>query len=309
MIQTVFAAALPVGENLAVQKNRLAGSRRDGPRVAIVTGMYGDEYEGQYVAFELARRLERSPADLRGVVDIYPAINPLGLSANEHGFPHFDIDLERTFPGDANGNLTEALAAAVLEDIQGAAACIVVHSSNANVQEMTQVRIDERYASSLTPLASKLNAQLVWVRKPTAALGGSLANALNERGTPTLVVEMGAGRSLSESTGSWLAEGIFCLLEHLHVWTGPTIVLPQPRISRGENVARMAADRPGLFLPRMEHGQVVSRGDTVGLIVDPLEGIVKSEVSAPCNGILFSLRSHPVVYEGSLIGRILEDEQ
>jgi predicted deacylase len=49
MISTVFSAALPMGENLVVQRNRIVGMRKAGPRIALVTGMHGNELVGQYV--------------------------------------------------------------------------------------------------------------------------------------------------------------------------------------------------------------------------------------------------------------------
>ena len=87
MIETVFSAALPVGERLIVKKNRIEGRGGRGPRIAVVTGIHGDGLEGQFVAFELAQRLRERIGDLRGIVDIYPALNPLGISASEHGVP------------------------------------------------------------------------------------------------------------------------------------------------------------------------------------------------------------------------------
>lgn len=307
MKQTVFSAMLPVGETLVVQKNRICGANRNGPRIAVVTGMYGDELEGQFVSFELARRLHQCMGDLRGVVDIYPALNPLGLSSHEHGVPQFDIDLERTFPGNPDGNLTEVLADAVINDIVGARACVVVHSSNAHVREITQARIDESRADELVRLAVLLNPRLVWVRESLPSLKSSLAFTLNQRGCPTVVVEMGAGLCIDENAGSWLVEGILRLLEHFHVWTGPIITLPYPRISREDSVAVLSASCPGLFLSRAELGERVSRDDVIGTIVDPMEGTIRSDVRAPCGGILFSLRTYPVAQPGSLLARILEE--
>jgi predicted deacylase len=80
MIQTIFSAALPVSERLIIQKNSIVGTGGEGPRLALVTGIHGDEPEGQFVAFELAKRLNERLDDLAGTVDIYPAINPLVLS-------------------------------------------------------------------------------------------------------------------------------------------------------------------------------------------------------------------------------------
>jgi predicted deacylase len=307
MKQAVFSAMLPVGESLVVQKNRICGIQRNGPRVAVVTGMYGDELEGQFVSFELARRLTQCVGDLKGVVDIYPALNPLGLSSREHGVPQFDIDLERTFPGNPDGNLTEVLADAVLNDILGARACVVVHSSNAHVREITQARIGESRADELVRLATLLNPRLVWVHEPLPSLKSSLAFALNQRGCPTVVVEMGAGLRIDEDSGSWLVEGILRLLEHFHAWAGPTITLPYPQISRGDNVFVLSAPCPGLFLARAELGKRVRRGDVIGMMVDPTEGAIKNEVRAPCGGTLFSLRTYPVAQLGSLLARIVEE--
>ena len=53
MLQEVVSAQLPVGEKLAIQKNRIEGADPGSRRIAIVTGTHGDELEGQYVAWKL----------------------------------------------------------------------------------------------------------------------------------------------------------------------------------------------------------------------------------------------------------------
>ncbi|MBP3812880.1 MAG: succinylglutamate desuccinylase/aspartoacylase family protein, partial [Acidaminococcaceae bacterium] len=64
MIETVIKAPLPVGEELVIQKNRIAGQNAKSRRLAIVTGTHGDELEGQYVAWQLARVLEQKKENL-----------------------------------------------------------------------------------------------------------------------------------------------------------------------------------------------------------------------------------------------------
>lgn len=306
MVEAVYSAALPVGEKLVVQKNRLLGLRRAGPRVSVVTGMHGDGLAGQFVAYELIRRLKESSEKLRGMVDVYPALNPLGLSVRTHGVPQFDIDLDRTFPGNADGNLTDALAAAVLNDVCGAAACVIIQSSDSFVQEVSQVRIDEVDSSSLMRLAKLLNARLVWARESAPTLRLTLAHALNERGTPAFVVRLGSNVHQAENDAAWIVEGILRLLKELRAWSGSTIDLPAPMVSSGDGVVTLLAEEPGLFLPRVECGAQVRHGQVLGLVVDSLEGSVKSELKAPRSGLLFSLRAYPVVYPGSLLARILE---
>ena len=50
-------------------------------RICVITGTHGDELEGQYVCYELARRINAHPELLHGIVDIYPALNPLGIDS------------------------------------------------------------------------------------------------------------------------------------------------------------------------------------------------------------------------------------
>ena len=305
MIETVFSAALPVGERLIVKKNRIEGRGGRGPRIAVVTGIHGDGLEGQFVAFELAQRLRERIGDLRGIVDIYPALNPLGISASEHGVPLFDLDLDRTFPGNPKGNMNEALAAAIVADIKGANACVDIHAPDSHLREVSHVRVEEQYAKTLLSLAQFLNTQLVWVQASSNPLRSTLAHTLNTKRTRTLVVEMGESLRITEDAGSWLTEGILRLLEHLGGWTSSSVALPSPRLVRDGNVTSLSAEVPGIFLPRLELGASVRRGQTIGVVADPLEAEVKEEVVSPVEGNVISLRAQPLVYPGTLVARVL----
>ena len=89
-------------EVLEIRKNRIMpeNPRDDMKRISVVTGIHGDELEGQYVCFELQRRIEQNKECLSGIVDIYPAMNPLGIDSITRGIPAFDLDMNRLFPGD-----------------------------------------------------------------------------------------------------------------------------------------------------------------------------------------------------------------
>ena len=57
--------------------------------------------------------------------------------------------------------------------------------------------------------------------------------------------------------------------------------------------------------PSIEHWMAVRAGQPLGCIVSPHRGGVLSEVRSPVDGVLFTLREYPVVYEGSLLARIM----
>ena len=84
-----------------------------------MTGIHGDELEGQYVAFLLNQELQRHPEYLRGTVDIYPAMNPLCINTIQRGVPLFDLDMNRMFPGYMQGGTTQRIAGALFDAVKG----------------------------------------------------------------------------------------------------------------------------------------------------------------------------------------------
>ncbi len=72
MIKTVASVGLPVGESWNIYKNRLIPETVTGKekRISIVTGVHGDELEGQFVCYEINRIIRENKDNLKGIVDI-----------------------------------------------------------------------------------------------------------------------------------------------------------------------------------------------------------------------------------------------
>lgn len=322
MICEVTSVGLPVDEVLKIKKRRivpenveaLKGAKKTAAmkklkRIGIVTGTHGDELEGQYVCFELARRIEEHMECLSGIVDIYPAINPLGIDSITRGIPAFDLDMNRLFPGNIDGNMTEYLAAGIVEDVKGCDVVFDIHASNIYLTEIPQIRINELHEETLVPLAKKSNVDFIWVHGASTVLEATFSYALNSVGTPVLVVEMGVGMRITKEYGNQLVDGIFNLMRELGIWTGETITPRKPIVSRlPEDVSFLNATKSGVFIPEVKHWEKLKKGDLIGRIVDPLYGKVLDEVISPVDGILFTIRDFPIVDEGSLIGRLLRKE-
>lgn len=307
MIQTVVRVGLPVGEELHIRKNRLSPQNgRQGRRISIVTGIHGDELEGQYVCYELQRRIRERPKQLTGTVDIYPALNPLGIDSVTRGIPSFDLDMNRIFPGRQDGDMNEALAAGIIADLEGSDLCLDIHASNIFITEIPQIRINKRHADRLLPLAMLANVDLIWVHSNATVLEATLAYSLNSRNTPTLVVEMGVGMRITKEYGDQLVDGIFRLMAELGIWQGEPPAVRTPVVSQEDGeVAFLNASRSGIWLKTLNHGARLNVGDELGKILDPLRGEVLHSVTAPVEGWLFTIREYPVVDQGSLLARIL----
>ena len=308
MVKTVTEAALAVNEKLIIRKNRIKnGSGKK--RLSIVTGIHGDELEGQYLAYMVGNYLTENIEYLDGTVDIYPALNPMGIDSITRGIPQFDLDMNRSFPGNRDGDMTEYLASKIVDDLIGSDVCIDIHASNIYLTEIPQVRINELHQKKLVPLAKKLNVDFIWVHGASTVLESTLAYSLNSRNVPTLVVEMGVGMRITQNYCNQLVDGIFSLMKDMGIWHGKTKAPRKPIISQNpDDVSFLNASTSGIFVPSVKHWERLKKGELIGRIIDPLKGKVLDEITSPVNGILFTIREYPIVDAGSLIGRLLREE-
>ena len=305
MIRTIVSTELPVDERLQIKCNRLSNGT-GGKRICIVTGTHGDELEGQYVCFKLSHDIKKNIDKLNGTIDIYPALNPLGIDTISRGIPNFDLDMNRIFPGNPNGSMAEYTAYKVLEDLKGADMVIDIHSSNIFLREVPQVRININDSQTLVPYAKMLNIDFIWVHDAATVLEATLAHSLNSTGTPTLVVEMGVGMRINHGYGDKLLKGIYNLMYEMGIWSEKIDDenLSEPILSVGDEVAFINAQSSGVFITEIKNNEYISEDDEIGQIVDPFSGEIIEKIKAPAKGFLFTLRAYPIVYEGSLIARL-----
>ena len=305
MIETIATAALAVNENLNIQKRRIENGTSK-KRLSLVTGTHGDELEGQYLAYMIGSYLDEHIDCLDGIVDIYPALNPMGIDSITRGVPMFDLDMNRVFPGSKDGTMIEMICSMIVDDIVGSDVCIDVHSSNIFLQEIPQLRMSVPTAPALLPYAKMMNVDFIWVHDAATVLESTLAHTLNTRGTKTLVVEMGVGMRITKEYCKQLFDGIFNLLKELGMWSGETTPVREPIVSEGREVGFVNSDAAGIFVPCVSFGETVEKGNHIGDVVDPLSSKIVEKVDAVCDGMIFTLREYPVVYGGSLLARILQ---
>lgn len=305
MIKTIVSTALPIGERLLIKKNVIShGKGRK--RLCIVTGTHGDELEGQYVCFQLNKIIKEQIGKLNGSIELYPALNPLGIDSITRGIPNFDLDMNRIFPGDPDGSMAEHAVYTILHDLEGADMVIDIHSSNIFLREIPQVRVNINTSHRLIPFARLLNVDFIWVHEAATVLESTLAHSLNSLDTPTLVVEMGVGMRINHGYGNRLVTGILNLMHEMGMWSEEFDfhLISTPIISVADEVSFINADASGIFLTESRNNIIVDEGEEIGCIVNSLTGEVLQQVIAPIHGLLFTLRAYPVVYQGSLLARI-----
>jgi hypothetical protein len=153
-----------------------------------------------------------------------------------------------------------------------------------------------------------MNVDLIWLHGAMEVLEATAAHSLNSLDVPCLVVEMGVGMRVTPAFTEQLVSGILNVWRDLGVLAAD-VELPAlhhtPLLADDHNVYYLNAETSGLFIPAVEHWINVQAGQLLGRIVSPHQGGVLSEVRSPVSGVLFTLREYPLVYEGSLMARIM----
>ena len=309
-ISTVASVALPINETWTVRRCRYTPAQGAVGRVCIATGIHGDEMMGQLIVYGVVSRIMEQQEHLHGVVDVYPMLNPLGLDVGERLVPlGTRLDMNRAFPGTPEGTPLESMCYRIVEDMRGADLVLDVHASTQNKSELFEVRVNAQGGEALAQQARALRPELIWVYPDKTAYEASLTGALTAMGTPAMIVEADERRRRPQDVARRVVDGIFCKLAQMGLWTGEAAQPPRedediPCIRTAEDVLRITCEHPGVYVPADCIGEWVQEGQSLGQIIDALEGVVREDVKAPCAGLVFSQRSYSAVYPGTLIVRL-----
>lgn len=268
--------------------------RRAGPAMFVTAGIHGDEIIGM----EIVRRLLALPSlgALRGTLIAVPIVNTFGFLARSRYLPD-RRDLNRSFPGSAEGSLAARLADLLLREV--VARCdlgIDLHSAAAHRTNLPQIRVNADDAEALR-LAQVFGAPVIL----TARLReGSLRAEAAAFGARVLVYEAGEGLRFDEIGVRAGLSGIARVMHDAGMLPARGIRPPRrvPLLCRSSRWLR--APQGGLLRMFRAEGAVVAAGDVLASVADPF-GEAEADIVAPDDGILVGRAVLPIVNEGDAV--------
>lgn len=316
MIETVARINLMVNEVLKIKKNRLMPDNITGneKRISLVSGIYGDEMQGQFVCYEVIRRIKEDYKSLTGIVDIYPFINPLALEAKSREIPGSELDMNYLFPGTKSGAFGEYIASCIMDDIVSSEDgpktefCLDIHGSNMYLSEVLQIRMNDDVVDDVMPYATRLNTDMIWIHPSTQVKSGSLVYELNQRGVAACVTESTTAYVIDQSYGNRLVDGIFAMMKSMGMWQGEVTEVRKPLVAYDHQVTYLNSESSGIFIPNVKLNDKVEPGMKIGSVVDVLTGSVEEVITAPKRGYVSAMREYPAIEVGSLLARIVGGE-
>ena len=314
--QCIFSVKTPVGPPVEIIRHTFVShSPEPTKRVSLLTGLHGDELEGLYICHQLLQILqnleEQDALAFKGEINIYPAVNPQALETGTRLWPFFATDINRTFGKTNTGSLPHETSRTLLEDLKSNSDLVVdIHSSNLQLMELPQIRIIQNFEKTLVPLAKLCNVNLIWVHPHAEIFESTLGYNLNQAQISTLVIETGICLRINKYHCAQIILGILNLLRQTGVLDTDELEakVAEPKLVQPEGVTIIQAGDAGLFIKQAEVGQIVTEGEKIGTLIDPVAGQVLEEILSPCSGLVFTLREHPLTTKGAPLARIATEE-
>lgn len=287
---------------------------RPGPVLALVAGTHGYEYTSIAALQRVAARLD--PARMAGAVILVHMANPPSFFGRRIYYGPDGRNLNRMYPGDPKGTISQRIAHAVTTEVIGKATHLAdMHCGDGNESLRPysywmiggDAAVDR--ASRAMALAYGLDHIVIDRERPNDP-SSTLYTATTAivRGKPAITTESGGMGLTDEESVAAHEAGAMSLVAHLGIMAAPSVAVDHPVwIVRSEVVRAPAA---GIWRPAVEKMQSVATGTLIGRILDPF-GAVLHEIRSPFAGeILYVVATPPVSEKEPLafVGRISETE-
>ncbi|MET4622155.1 putative deacylase [Arthrobacter sp. 2762] len=297
----------PDGTPLGIPLVVINGAK-PGPRLALIAGVHGDEYD----CCEGLRRFlsDVDPSTLSGAIVATPQANPAAFESFSRHSPVDHLDLNRCFPGNPDGFLTERVADALVTHIMaGADYLLDMHSGGMTLGLMPFVGFDDspgEIGEKSFKLAQSTGIETLYAAVPFKNV---LRLVAAESGVPSILVEIGSEGRMRED----LAEQARMTLAGVALRLGMVPESEKWTIPYTENHTIVRAAKTGEFLQaptggfllhRVALGQTVEAGEVLGEIVDPF-GEQLHEIRAPHGGLIGEMRTVPATRIGDWTHAVL----
>jgi predicted deacylase len=269
------------------------GERGAGPHLLITAGMHGGEATGIWVARQLVHYLNGKP--VKGSIAILPVANPAAFRKLTRRSPYDELDLNRLFPGSADGTPSMVVANTIWAEARRADYIVDLHCCGIFGSNYT-LALWKEY-----DLAQGLAAMIdIPVVIQSSGAGSQLFVEASRVGIPAVILELAGGQF--GSSGGLLdreaGEAAFTALKNLLIRLG---LLPGEAPAFKPAFYGQLRDvrslRTALWEPAFRPGSLVSKGQVLG----QLDG---EPLLCPITGVATSVRPVGYVFAGYTLSMV-----
>jgi len=237
-------------------------------------------------------------------------MNPEGFNYVVRGIPGATHDLNRSYPGDENGEIHERVTAAITKLACEADAAIDVHTAGHCIPYLLMDPVEDPGLAERTEELARATGitrigEFVSERYEASGLAASLPPIVLARGKPSFTFELAGHGTVAWEQAEAGAVALRNAIRHLgivseeHEQVSGVVVKP----TNGHRRRAVFAERGGIVEFTVRPGDDVSKGKRIGRIRD-VWGKVVEEVLAPVDGFVIGLTPASAHWTGGYLAEI-----
>ncbi len=291
--------------------------RHPGPVLSLIAGIHGSEYAPILAMQRLPDALD--PAEMAGTLIIVHIANVPAFQGRTVYFGPNDLkNLNRSFPGDPAGTVTERIANIITQEVMLRSDYFIdIHSGDANESLRPSYSAYYKEAGGESVIAESKRMAIAFGLETVVQFSGSYANVEDAiytsaqavtRGIPAIDIESGELGVVADVFIDPIIEGVLNVMKELEMLTGPLEPSNNPLLVAER--ARIYSEHQGIWHADalVKTGDYVTQGTKLGLITDYFGNHLET-IYAPASGVLLILFGTPPVNEGdniAVIGQLPE---
>ncbi len=280
--------------------------KKEGKNCFITGGIHGDELNGIKLVHMLMAKLD--PKTITGTIVFLPILNLSGFRKQIREVAEDGRDLNRCF-GKRGGTLSYKIAKKIMKEVVNKCDFgIDCHDYGEREVLLPHARVQDALSGvegSVLELGRLLGTEIILVRD--GEKGMLAVEAYRKLGRPVVTVEVGGGLVLWDEFLERTYRGILNILAH-HGFIKRKITLPREQyLIKDLDRFSYITKSDGLLYKNVKIGDIVHKGDVIGVIYDPVTRKKKRVISRHC-GFVFSLKFRDRVGKGDGIASILQSQ-
>jgi predicted deacylase len=282
-----------------------------GPVLALVSGAHGTEYASIIAAEEIAKSID--PKTLRGSVIVLPLLN---VASFQQKTPHINpVDrknMNRFYPGKADGTQTERISAAVAKEVVAKCDYLLdFHGGDLDENlrkyaywpDTGNAKLGE--TTHRMALAMGLDHIIIQNMRNPVAPGGAVTvtRYALDMGKPAIAVEAGHAGTTNAEDIAMLVDGTLSVMRELKMLPGAPKPVEHP-LWLGK-ITTVTSDVEGIFHPLVEPEAYVQQGMILGYVTNYFGERIRN-IAAPVSGVVGYICSVPSMAKGGTVANVAE---
>lgn len=284
-----------------------------GEKSCVVLGaLRGDEVQQLYVCARLVsflREVERDGGIQPGKsVMIVPTAIGFSMNVGSRLWAPENMDINRRFPGDAEGSTTARIANALFERLKLYRYGIQLTSFYQPGSFIPHVRMMDTGRQN-PELGCEFGLPYVYVRKPRSYDQTTLNYCWQLAGTQAYSLYAGKTHEIDETAAEQTLRAIIRFLNGRGIIRSESTPGHNAAVISDDDIITVFAESAGLLRRVKFAGAHVRRGEQLAFVMNPCDGAVKEVLKTPATGMLFFVQDGPFITAHSPVFQILASQQ